>query len=90
MLARTLVAAVLLATTAHAGFDLDSRIRPRVDGRYVLPAPFDQQDAAIEVGTLGECSEAYLFCDVSCEGEGASTLDAMIESRRQQVSSLGG
>ncbi len=67
------LALVVTATSAHARFDLDPRIRPRLDGRYVLPAPFDDQDAAIEVGTLGECEEGYLFCDpsVSCETEEA-------------------
>lgn len=72
---RVVVALALLAvlTPAHARFDLDPRIRPRLDGRYVLPAPFDEQDAAIEVGTLGECNEGYLFCEpsFSCETEDA-------------------
>jgi hypothetical protein len=67
------LALVFTATSAQARFDLDPRIRPRLDGRYVLPAPFDHQDAAIEVGTLGECEEGYLFCDpsFSCETEEA-------------------
>jgi hypothetical protein len=67
------IAVLSAATSAHAAFDLDPRIRPRLDGRYVLPAPFDRQDAAIEVGTLGECEEGYLFCDpsFSCETEDA-------------------
>jgi hypothetical protein len=59
--------ALLLPLTAHAVFDLDPRIRSRPDGRFVLPAPFDGQDAAVKVGTLGECSDGYLFCDPSLD-----------------------
>ncbi|HEV7734361.1 MAG TPA: hypothetical protein VGR62_19465 [Candidatus Binatia bacterium] len=80
MLTRLVLAAALLASTAYAGFDLDPRIRPRLDGRYVLPAPFDQQDATIEVGPLGECDEGYLFCDVSCEGQGESCCPSSVST----------
>ncbi len=59
--------AVLAPLVAHAGFDLDPRIRSRPDGRFVLPAPFDGQDAAVTVGTLGECNDGYLFCDPSLD-----------------------
>lgn len=67
------LAIVVVTTAAHARFDLDPRIRPRLDGSWMLPGPFDQQDAAIEVGTLGECDDGYLSCSpsLSCEGEGA-------------------
>jgi hypothetical protein len=58
---------LLLPLTAHARFDLDPRIRPRPDGRFVLPAPFDGQDASVKVGTLGECDDGYLFCDPSLD-----------------------
>jgi hypothetical protein len=58
MLIRTITAGVLLGavTTAIAGFTLDPSIRPRLDGRYVLPAPFDREDAAIDVGALGRAA----------------------------------